>query len=119
MENDITGYVIVQDSRKNKGMNLALVDRSKIRTRWWTSGLSDVKIYTDKREAQLQCEKYKFNNPRVVPFDVAKQIIVPIVTVTYNSVKRRKNIFEMNIWEYKEWLGYSDVIEQGGSSGEL
>ena len=112
-------YLILQDRRKNKGMNLALIDRSKSQSKWWTSVLDNALVFTSKIQAQNQCEKYKFNNPRVVPFDVAKKEVVPIVTITSEKVKRRKNIFEMDMWEYKEWLGYSDAIEYGGESGSF
>ncbi len=112
-------YLIIQDSRKNKGMNLALVDRSKSPDQWWTSVLDNALVFITKEQVKIQCDKYKYNNPRVVPFDIAKNEIKPIVTVTYQKVKRRKNIFDMNIYEYKEWLGYSDAIEYGGESGFL
>lgn len=100
-------------------MNLALIDRSKSKDKWWTSELKNALVFESKEQAQLQCEKYKYNNPRVVPFDKANNEVKPIVTVTLQmKKKRRKNIFEMNMWEYREWLGYSDVIEYGGGSGE-
>lgn len=110
-------YIILQDSRKNNGMNLALIDRSKSKSKWWTSVLENALIFTSKKQAQIQCEKYKFNNPRVVPFDIAKKQVIPIVTITYEITRKRKNIFQMNMWEYKEWLGYSDAIEHGGETG--
>jgi hypothetical protein len=113
------GYVILQDSIKNKGMNLVLVDRTKTKEKWWTSVLENALVFTSKLEASKQCDKLKFNNPRVVPFDSAKNEVEPIITTTYKRVKRRKNIFQMDMWEYKEWLGYSDVIEQGGESGSF
>ena len=113
-------YVILQDSVKNKGMNLVLVDRAKNQDKWWTSVLENALVFTSKLEASKQCDKLKFNNPRVVPFDSAKNEIEPIVTITYKYKKpRRKSIFQMNMWEYKEWLGYSDAIEYGGESGSL
>lgn len=110
-------YIIVQDSRKNIGMNIALVDKDKttIQGRWWTSLLEHAKVFDSKEEANKVCSNYRFNNPRVVPFDEAERVIQPIVTIIYKSVpsKRRKNIFEMDIYEYKEWLGYSDANEYG------
>lgn len=112
-------YIILQDSRENKGMNLALIDRSKNSDKWWTSVLENAKIFTSKLEADEVCSKYKFNNPRVVPFDVASKEVIPIVTIKYQRSKPiRKNIFQMNMYEYKEWLGYSDAIEYGGGMFE-
>ncbi len=111
-------YIIVQDSRLNIGMNIVLIDKDKksINGKWWTSVLKDAKQFDTKEEANIVCEKYKFNNPRVIPYDEAKDIIIPIITETYSIVKkiRRRSIFDMDMWEYKEWLGYSDANECGG-----
>ena len=107
-------YVIIQDSRKNKGRILVLVDRNKSKSTWWTSDLDNALVFTSREQAQKQCEKYKYNYPRVIPFDVAKKQVIPIVTTNHKTTK--KNILEMDMWEYNEWLGYSDAIEYGGES---
>jgi len=112
-------YLIIQDSRNNKGRVLALADK-KLKTKgWWTSVLDNALLFGDKAGAAKVASKLKFNNPRVVPYDVAKKEVTPIVTITHKKVKKRKSIFEMDDWEYKEWLGYSDAIEYGGESGTV
>lgn len=111
-------YVILQDSRKNQGKFLVMVDKNKSKDKWWTSIMENALVFTSKKTADDTCQKLKFNNPRVVPFDTAKNEVTPIVTVTFEWKKpRRLNIFQMSCWEYKEWLGYSDAIEYGGESG--
>jgi hypothetical protein len=118
-------FIIVQDSRKNIGMNIALIARDKVTVqgRWWTSLLENALTFDSKEEADKVCSKYKFNNPRVIPFDEAKLIIHPIVTIKYSfeTKSKARSIFDMNDYEYKEWLGGGNDgwSEFDGGSGQV
>jgi hypothetical protein len=114
-------YVIVQTSRLNKNDLLVLANKEKT-NKWWTSILEDALIINTKQQAIEIVSKLQYNNPRVIPYDIAKKEIKPIVTkqvfIRHKTKYKTKNIFEMNDYEYKEWLGYSDAIEQGGGMFE-
>ena len=114
----MSNYIIIQESRQNKGQYIALVDRTKKDSGFWTSILKDAHQFADKQSANNRAITLKFNNVRVVPLEEGATLIKPIIT--YYSVKHskkvNKNIFQMSNWEYKAWLGYSDVIEQGGGT---
>lgn len=114
-------YLILQDSRKNKGMYIAMVDKTKCTEpkKFWTSVVSNALKFTSKEEASKICDKLKFNNPRVVPIDEATELVKPVYKRTH--IKKRKTIFDMDMWEYKEWLGQGndDWHEHNGGSGGI
>jgi len=72
-------YAIVCDARKGKDLgitHLALVDRSRFRQFWWTSdGIDFIKTFNNKEEAQKVCNKYKYNNPRVVDYKEVVELL--------------------------------------------
>lgn len=109
-------YIIIQDSRLNKGMYIALSDKTKQRSGWWTSVLENALIFDNKESASEVASKLQYNSPKVIPYNEAEKLVSPIVSIKYSyEIKpRKKNIFEMSDSEYKEWLGYSDAIEYGG-----
>lgn len=107
-------YVVIQNSRLNNKILLILKERQNSKDSWWTSEIKKAKTFETKLEADKYCDKLKFNNPRVIPYDEGKNIIIPVVTYSYEKSIKNQNIFNMSDIEYKEWLGYSDCIEQGG-----
>lgn len=116
-------YVIIQDSRKDEGMFICLKNRVKETDTYWTSYFEYALMFDSKEAAIERVSKLKYNNPRVVPEDEAKSLIKEIyqeVIVWVQKKKRRKSIFEMDMYEYKEWLGggNDDWSEFDGGSGQ-
>ena len=55
---------------------LALVDRDKSRDIWWTSDNPDLILsYRKKSSAEFACRRLHYNNPTVVSFKEAQEII--------------------------------------------
>jgi len=68
-------YVIVTDSIKQHGVSLFLVDRSKTKSSWWETKLSNNVLYMyNLRKALRICSKLKHNNPRVVTVEEARKL---------------------------------------------
>jgi len=69
----MNGYAIICDARNGRSLGvkfLALVDRSKTKTLWWTSDDPWLAIrYRSKKAASYACKRLRMNNPRVVDFD--------------------------------------------------
>lgn len=58
-------YMILTDSRQNKGEKLAMADRSKTKTQWWTQRPELAMVFESHSAAQIQKAKIRFNNPEV------------------------------------------------------
>ena len=104
-------FYIVQESRKNKGELLLLVDRSKWKDNWWTTNIEFAMKFTDKLEADKRVQSLKYNSARVVPYDKeAKVFKVKFIQFRVTRNRQVKSIFAMTDYEYKDWLG-------GGNDG--
>ena len=72
-------YSIICEARKGHDLgisHIALVDRSKTKDTWWTSDNSHLIMCFKKRSAaEFSLRKIKRNNPKIVSFDEAKDII--------------------------------------------
>ncbi|KSF20025.1 hypothetical protein AO935_15455 [Pseudomonas aeruginosa] len=69
------GFAIICDARAGEGLGidtLALVDRRKTRSLWWTSDDWSIAINYQKRDAaEFAAKRLKKNRARVVPFEQA------------------------------------------------
>ena len=97
-------YIILSNSRINKGEKLALVDRNKTKNQWWTQDVNKIMIFNSKDAAETQCSKLKFNNPQV--WEYAKgikrlsQVLVKVQTEsTFSKALRRKAVE----WHDDDW----------------
>lgn len=70
-------FGIIQDARKGKGIkSLALVDRARCRTQWWTTDDPNIALcYEKKSAAEFAARRLKRNSARVVPFVRVQQIL--------------------------------------------
>ena len=72
-------YAIICNARNGQHLgitNLALVDRKLTKESWWTSDDSTLILnYEKKTAAEFACRRLKRNNPRVVLFKEACDII--------------------------------------------
>lgn len=72
-------FAVIQDARMGGELGiktLALVDRSKTKSTWWTS--DDVFLilkYRHRGAAEYAANRLKRNNARVVPYEQACQLI--------------------------------------------
>ena len=58
-------YIILTDSRQNKGEKLAMVDRNKTKAQWWTQRPELAMVFKSLAAADAQKSSIKFNNPQV------------------------------------------------------
>lgn len=74
-----SGWAVVRRADKGKEMGislLALVDRKKEKKLWWISDDSSLIMkFNSKSAADFQCNKYRYGNPIVIPYDRACEII--------------------------------------------
>lgn len=72
-------YAIICTATKGSCLDietLAMVDRLKVKNKWWTTdSLRIIKFFDSKQEAESICDKLKFNNPKVVPYAYALELI--------------------------------------------
>ncbi len=72
-------YAIICDARRGASLGisvLAMVDRSKVRDRWWTSNEPhDAMRFRSKAAAERVAGRLEQNNARVVPFDYAEALL--------------------------------------------
>jgi hypothetical protein len=66
------GYIVMTEGRKN--MFLFLVDRRKIKTRWWSYDFSDAFVFNLKSAAKNQAKKLIYKNPQVITVEEAKEL---------------------------------------------
>lgn len=73
------GYAILCDARLGEGLGigtLALVDRKKCKTRWWTSDDPSVILHYHKLEAaKFALRRLHHNDPRIVSSEHAVLVI--------------------------------------------
>lgn len=69
MKTDTT-FVIITQGRKN--MTLFLVNRAKIKDRWWSYDCFDAIKFFNLESAKTQAKKLRFKNPEVISFNTAK-----------------------------------------------
>lgn len=62
-------YIILTDSQKRKGEKLALADRSKIKTQWWTQRSELAMVFRTVAAAEAKRRKINFNNPQIWTFE--------------------------------------------------
>lgn len=72
-------YSIICDARKGHNLGieiLALVDRTKSKSAWWTSdGLEPVMEYRKLSAAQFCVKRLRKNNPRIVSAETARRLL--------------------------------------------
>lgn len=75
----MTDYAVICDARHGESYavhKLALVDRTKERNLWWTSDDPTIVLkYVKHHAAAYAIKRLKFNNPRIVTYEEAIQII--------------------------------------------
>lgn len=58
-------YIILTDSRQNKGEKIAMADRSKTKSQWWTQRPELAMVFKNRDAAEAKRATIKFNNPQV------------------------------------------------------
>lgn len=75
----MSGFAVICDARAGESLGvqtLALVDRSKSRSLWWTSDDPALAInYQREAAAKFAARRLKHNAARVVPFEQAEQLL--------------------------------------------
>lgn len=66
-------WVIVSDSQYGDE-KLFLVDRTKVRKKWWTLKLNEAVKFRDKSQAEKQISKIYLNRPKIVTLEEALSI---------------------------------------------
>lgn len=68
LRKDIGKYVIIQNSRRNRGVmpTMYLVDRTKTKHMWWSPASRFAMIFNKKSAAEYQVKRYKYNKPRII-----------------------------------------------------
>lgn len=57
-------YIVMTNGRK--GMFLFLVDRTKIKNRWWSYDWIDAMQFQKESAAKIQAKKLKYKSPEVI-----------------------------------------------------
>lgn len=74
-----SGFAVICDARYGAASGievLALVDRQKTRTCWWTPDDASIAIcYQREGAAHFAANRLRANGPRVVPFVIAKAML--------------------------------------------
>lgn len=70
----MSGYCIIKESN-NPYPYMGLVDRTKIKKRWWTLERTELMVFQKESAAQFQVSKLKYGNPKVVSYKEAVKAI--------------------------------------------
>ncbi len=65
-------FVIMAEGKNNHA--IFLVDRTRIKNKWWTQNLDDALKFQNETAAIVQRDKLKYNNPEVVTWKYAKEM---------------------------------------------
>jgi len=65
-------YIVMTKGRK--GMYLFLVDRRKIKNRWWSTDWSESIQFQKESAAKIQAAKLKYKSPKVISIDNAIEL---------------------------------------------
>lgn len=72
-------YAILCDARKGSSLGvekIALVDRKKTKSQWWTSDQSQLILnYRKRSAADFACKRLKRNNPEVISYERAVKVV--------------------------------------------
>jgi hypothetical protein len=58
------------------GIFLFLVDRNKVKEKWWTTNLNQAIQFQKHTAAEIQAKKLNFGNPEVVNYDTALKLVM-------------------------------------------
>lgn len=100
-------YVILADSQKFRGQKVALADRSRYRSQWWTEHIGRAKTFDTLQSAESVCVKLKFNNPTVCRLDTASARIKKAII---------RDTALGHLLDEKNWA-FQDVSEFGEEQG--
>lgn len=94
------GYVIATDSRR-KDEILFMVDRRKQKASFWSNRLVDVFVYQDRQAALEKARSYRYNNPRVLPYELARDYV--------KEAEREDAHQQAMDWCEAGWDGHKDI----------
>ncbi len=89
-------YILMTNGRNN--MNLFLVNRAKIKSRWWSYDWADAIQFQSKEAAQIQAKKLRYKQPTVI--------------TTNEAIKLTKENEENYDYEEQEHPFSSDALGQ-------
>ena len=98
-------YIILADSRRNKGEKVALVDRSRFKDQWWTERIEKAMIFKKKSAAEIQRSKLRYNNPKVFPLREGKIRLnqVEVDTTNRSSILLGALNRKLSQWHDDDW----------------
>lgn len=67
-------FVIACDKRDDPSTTLFMVDRRRQRQSFWSDRLDDALVYRRRVDAQLKVARLRYNSPRVLPLEEAREI---------------------------------------------
>ena len=65
-------WLVITKGRRDK--TLFLVDRSKIKNRWWSTSWDGGMLFKSMEAAEIQARKLMYKEPEVVSLSTAKQL---------------------------------------------
>jgi len=101
-------YIILADSQKKAGEKIALVDRLKYKTQWWTESKKKAMVFTTLEQAKIQLGKLKFNNPKIYTEEKGmtflKEDIIVTMFVEYSESTMGRMLREKEMqWHDDDW----------------
>lgn len=104
------GFLILANSRTKPGEMIALVDRTKCKTQWWTETVDKAIVFRLKSAAEVQCRKLKFNKPSVWTYEEGKKRLGQVLVHS-----QRQSFFGRMLAQH-EMLWHDDDWNEGTNS---
>jgi hypothetical protein len=103
-------FAIVCEARKGQKLgitHLALVDRRKCKTEWWTSDKTSLIMkFATEAQAKVQLRRLKHNCPQILPYSVALEWISEQANEIEESNNREQG------WDSHKETGWSAFREE-------
>ena len=59
-------YYITMNSRSVPGVSLFLVNRDKVKHKWWTTSLNEAMQFFEEKAAKSSLSRLRFGNPEII-----------------------------------------------------
>jgi transposase len=92
-------YVILTNSRNSPGEKIAMADRTKTKSQWWTQRIELAMIFVSIEAANAQAARMKFNTPEVWTKEEAMVRLQQRVVSAVEASLERKEIE----WHDDDW----------------
>ncbi len=96
-------FLILTKSRKKQGEMVALVDRNRFKDHWWTENIEKAVVFTSKEQAQIQCSKLRYNNPKIWGYEKGRKRLNQVKKIRRSNTLHNALCRKEMEWHDDDW----------------